>query len=208
MLTNAPATTPPEAGPDLLDLAGAWEYRAKKEATIILAEAGERPAQVGYVRCHREPRRQLLLQNRVKDEYRNPRMPDVVRVAAQLANDGSFPSPSGEHGRRSEFVKRCAAALRAIDPRSACEISELGDADQTEIRKHLGGEKEPYEGCFNEECLDLQTTWVTECFRYQNDPPWPRQCRDAPDATFVNLTVANSSLWGNCSRPLRSVSGE
>ena len=71
----------------------------------------------------------------------------------------------------SEFVKRCAAALRAIDLKSACEINELGGADQREIRKHLGGEKKPYEGCFNEERLDLQTAWVTECFRYPNDPP-------------------------------------
>ena len=172
MLTNAPATTPAETtGPDLLDLASAWEYRAKKEATIILAETGERPAQIGYIRCHREPRRQLLLQNRVKDEYESPRMLDVVRVASQLANDGSIPSPSGEHGRRSEFVRRCAAALRAIDPKAVYEISELEDAVQTEIRKHLSAEKEQYEGCLNEACLDLQTTWVTKSFRSPEDPP-------------------------------------
>ena len=34
----------------------------------------------------------------------------------QLVKDGSMPGP-GEHGRRNEFVKRCAAALRVTPAR-------------------------------------------------------------------------------------------
>ena len=61
-----------------------WEYRANGEATIVSAEAGERPAQISYIRCHRESRRQLLLQARVKQEWEKPTLLHVVRVAMQL----------------------------------------------------------------------------------------------------------------------------
>ena len=84
--------------------------------------------------------RQLLLQSRVREEYESPGMKQVVRVAMQLAEDGSMPGP-GEHGRRSEFVKRCAAALRVLDPSKETDLKKLGAQDQALIRQALGGDE-------------------------------------------------------------------
>ena len=66
MLTDGSARG--SAEPNLLDPTSVWEYMAKSEAVIIVAEVGERPAQLVYIRCHREPRRQMLLQSKVREE--------------------------------------------------------------------------------------------------------------------------------------------
>ena len=102
-----------------------------------------------------------MLQSRVREEYESPGMKQVVRVAMQLAKDGSMPGP-GEHGRKSEFIKRCAAALRVLDPSKETDLKKLGAQDQALIRQALGGDTStPYEGCLNEDCLDEETTWET-----------------------------------------------
>ena len=111
MITDA-AAQGTIALPSPFNPARIWEYRAKGEATIVLAEAGERPAQISYIRCHRESRRQLLLQARVKQEWEKLTLLHVVRFAKQLAKDAALPG-LGEHGRRSEFLRRCATALQA-----------------------------------------------------------------------------------------------
>lgn len=158
ILTNGDSTS---STPSLLDSAGVWEFRAKAEATIVLAEAGERPAQLVYIRCHREARRQLLLQSNVRERWETPNMHHVVSIAAQLAKDGSLPGPLGQHGRKNEFIKRCAAALQAIDPSQETDIKNLSAKEQLLIRHALGGEGPPYEGCMSESCLDKKPAWIT-----------------------------------------------
>ena len=158
------------AVPSILDPAAVWEYRAKCEAVIVVAEVGERPEQLTYIRCHRETRRQLLLQSKIKDEYERPCMKDVVRVAMQLAKDGCMPGP-GEHGRKSEFIKRCATALQALDPSKETDLTKLSAEDQALIRQALGGDTStPYNGCLNEGCLDKDTIWVTSNIALPGDP--------------------------------------
>ena len=83
-----------------LDPTGVWEHRVETEATIVVAQAGKSPAQLTYIRCHREARRQLLLQGKVKKQWERPCLQHVVEIAAQLAKDGSLPGLHGEHGRR------------------------------------------------------------------------------------------------------------
>ena len=157
------------AVPSILDPAAVWEYRAKCEAVIIVAEVGERPEQLTYIRCHRETRRQLLLQSKVKDEYERPCMKDVVRVAMQLVKDGSMPGP-GEHGRKSEFIKKCATALQAFDPSKETDLTKLSAEDQALIRQALGGDTStPYDGCLTEECLDKEPLWIT-CYTLPGEP--------------------------------------
>ena len=149
------------AVPSILDPAAVWEYQAKCEAVIIVAEVGECPEQLTYIRCHRETRRQLLLRSKVKDEYERPCMKDVVRVAMQLVKDGSMPGV-GEHGRKSEFIKRCATALQALDPSKETDLSKLSAEDQALIRQALGGDTStPYDGCLTEDCLDKEPLWIT-----------------------------------------------
>ncbi len=172
---GAPSTL---AVPSLLDSAAVWEYRAKRESVIIVAEAGERPERLAYVHCNREPRRQLLLQSKVREEYESPGMPQVVRVAMQLAAGGSMPGPGeygpGKHGRKTEFIKRCAAALRALDPSKETELKKLGAQDQALVRKALGGDTStPYKGCLNEDCLDKETVWETSNGALLGEPARP-----------------------------------
>ncbi len=146
---------------DLLrDLPGLWEYRAKVEATIVVTESGTRPT-LTFVRCHHEARRLQLIVQSVQDTYRKFSMLAVVREATALAKAGAIPSAIGPRSRKSEFVKRCAAALDVLDASAEKDITKLPSEDQIAIRRMLGGEDEPYMGCFSESCLDKEPAWVT-----------------------------------------------
>jgi hypothetical protein len=149
----------PAALLDSFDPAAVWEFRIKREATIIFAEAGTRPESLEFIRCHRESRRQLLLQGRVKQEFETATLLAVVRVAMKLAEEGKIPG-IGKHGRRSEFMERCSAALAALNPDAEREAARLPGNVQVLIRSALGGEGAPYEGCFSVPCLDLPAEWV------------------------------------------------
>ena len=169
MLTDGSARG--SAEPNLLDPTSVWEYMAKSEAVIIVAEVGERPAQLVYIRCHREPRRQMLLQSKVREEWARPAMPQVIKTAMQLAKDGSIPNV-GEHGRKSEFVKRCATALHAIDPSIETDLNKLSPEEQAIIRRALGGDlSTPYDGCLAIGCLEVTTTWEVSNIALPGGPP-------------------------------------
>ena len=150
-----------QTAPRLDDPAGMWKYRAETEAIIVIAEVGERPERLLFRRCHREERRKLLLQNKVREKYESPAMLSVVRVAMQLVKDGSMPGP-GQHGRKREFIKRCAATLQALDPTKETDLTKLNADDQALIRQALGGDTStPYDGCLSMDCLNEETIWET-----------------------------------------------
>ena len=83
----------------------------------------------------------------------------MVKLAVDIVADGSIPGP-GAHGRRSEFLRRCADAVKITAPGEETIITRLSTEDQAVVKRALGGDEEPYDGCMNEECLDEQTTWV------------------------------------------------
>ena len=160
MLTGAAAPSPSTiALPDTFDPASVWEFRAKQEATIVFAEAGARPESLKFIRCHREDRRQLLLQGRVKQEFAQATLLTVVRVAMKLAEDGKIPG-IGKHGRRSEFMERCSTALSALNPNAERVVARLPSEVQALICSALGGDGPAYDGCFNLQCLDMPAAWV------------------------------------------------
>ena len=162
MLTNGPTEANDYSDADFMDPTNVWAHRVKNEAVLVMAQVGEAPAQLQYRHCHRECRRQLLLQSRVRNEYTKPGMVQVMRVAMQLANSGSIPGP-GEHGRNSEFIKRCVATLKALAPEEESDLKKLSAEEQSIIRHILGGDTSvPYDGCLNQECLDKETTWVVK----------------------------------------------
>ena len=163
MLTDGPAPGGSEEDePDLLDPTSVWGHRVKTEAAIVLAEVGARPEHLTFIHCHHEARRQLLLQSKVREAWQRPVMRHVVEVAMQLAEAGSIPKAAGEHGRTSDFLRRCATALRAIDPKAETDIKKLGSEEEALIRHALGGKGPPFDGCFNPDCVDQTTTWVTK----------------------------------------------
>jgi hypothetical protein len=162
MLTDGPAPGGREDDePDLLDPTSVWGHKVKTEATIVLVEVGARPEHLTFVRCIHEARRQLLLQSKVREARQRPVMRHVVEVAMQLAEAGSIPKAAAEHGRMSEFLRRCATALRAIDPKAETDIKKLGAEQEMLIRRTLGGKGLPYEGCFSKECLNKEAAWET-----------------------------------------------
>jgi hypothetical protein len=136
-----------------------WEHRAKTETTIVLVEVGERPAALTYIHCHREPRRQILLQSRVKAEWEKPSIVHVVHVAVQMVKDGSIPGV-GDHGRTKDFLKRCSEALQALEPSKESVFTKLPPSEQQAIRQALGDTKPAWEGCFN--CLEDNPEWVVK----------------------------------------------
>jgi hypothetical protein len=80
-------------------------------------------------------------------------------VAMQLAEEGKIPGV-GKHGRRSEFMERCSAALAALNPEAERVADRLPSDVQALIRSALGGDGPPYEGCFSVQCLDEPADWV------------------------------------------------
>ena len=131
MLTESPHAAAPSPSTlallDSFDPASVWEHRAKQEATVHVASTGERPATLSYIRCHREARRVQLLVEHLRKEYEKVGLLTVVRVAAQLAEDGSLPGHDGPRARKTEFIRRCEEALVLCAPEAerttpSCEI--------------------------------------------------------------------------------------
>ena len=148
------------ANPQLL-----WMFRTIEKATIVVVEVGNRPV-LNYVKCLQETRRVMLLTHAVREKYDKFSMVAVMRVAAGLANAGAIPSHvGGPKATRSDFVKRCAAALKALDENAECDLTKLDATDQSSIRAFLGGKEEPYNGCFVESCLDKKPRWIEKSYQ-------------------------------------------
>ena len=159
MLTDTQEAQPlaiPAAIPSILDPASGWEHTAKHLAAIVAVEVGVRPARLAYTHCHREGRRHLLLRSKLS---KGCGMTQTVFLAMRLVIDGSLP-PLGERGRKVEFIRRCAGALRSLDPSKETDLKRLSVQDQALVRQALGGDTSTsYEGCLSETCLDEETTW-------------------------------------------------
>ena len=176
-LSHAPHSAPSARGgaasasatPDvsvlaLLDPTCAWQPLAELMAAIVVAEAGQRPAELPFIRCHREKRRELLLKSAVEAEWSNPSLVKFVQAAMKLAKEGSL--PSFKQGARAEFLCRCAAALLRSNPRAEGNVCKLSAEDQALIRHAVGGGEVPYDGCLNEECAGKgkKPKWDTKPF--------------------------------------------
>jgi hypothetical protein len=135
-----------------------WAARAQAYATVVLCCTGPAP-ELTYIRCYKESRRHLLLTRHLKDEGAED-LAGVVRFAALLAKEGALPG----HGRQrtSEFMRRCVSALQVVNPRAETDPAKLPREEQAAVRRALGDEKEPYQGCLSEQCLGKETVWVTE----------------------------------------------
>jgi hypothetical protein len=119
----------------------AWVYLAQQRATVHVASAGERPATLSYIRCHREARRVRLLAEHARKEYEKPGLLAVVRVAVQLATDGSLPGHDGPRARKTEFIRRCQDALLVVQPDAARTVENA--STRRLIAKIIGDKNEP-----------------------------------------------------------------
>ena len=135
---------------------GFWHARVQTLATIVFCQTGPIP-ELKAMRCHREERRVALLLRRSSAKT----MAGMVCAAVRLAAEGCFPGPRSKG--KSEFIARCAQAVKQRG-RAETVLTKLSKEDQAFIRKSLAGqeEKEPYEGCLYEKCLDKEIKWETE----------------------------------------------
>ena len=76
-------------------LVQAWVYLAQQSATVHVASAGERPATLSYIRCHREARREQLRPQPARRDDEKPGLLAAVRAA------GDAPVDAAELLRRS-----------------------------------------------------------------------------------------------------------
>ena len=53
-----------------MDPTSVWAHRVKNEAVLVMLEVGEAPTELHYRHCNHACRRQLLLQSRVRNEYK------------------------------------------------------------------------------------------------------------------------------------------
>ena len=136
----------------------AWAYLAQEEATIHVASAGEQPASLSYIRCHREQRRVQLLVKNVNKDYVKAGLLTVVKVAVRLAKDGCLPGHEGPRARKTEFIRRCQDAMEVLAPGSPRQIPE---ATWRQIQAILGGEAPewPEDGCLA--CGHKRPKWVS-----------------------------------------------
>ena len=136
---------------------GFWHARVQTLATIVFCQTGPIP-ELKAMRCHREERRVALLLRRSSAKT----MAGIVCAAVRLAAEGCFPGPRSKG--KSEFIARCAQALKQRVAQAETVLTKLSKEDQAFIRKSLAGqeEKEPYEGCLYEKCLDKEIKWETE----------------------------------------------
>ena len=189
-----------------------WEYCTRVKCTIVVAEVGERPT-LTFVHCHYEARRLKLIVHAVRDKYERFGMLAVVRVATALATAGAIPGADGPRARKSEFLKRCTAALGALDARAETDIDKLPNGDRNAIYKMLGGEEEPYQGCYMEACLNKAPNWTTptpsrpmvRCGRCQTPMSFGRTwttSRDLlkHDEDRLNQKIKND-IWRSQNRP-------
>ena len=191
MLTDAQTQSDALATTNILDPASGWEHTAKHLATIVVVEAGLRPARLAFTHCHREGRRQLLLLSKLSKGHT---MTQTVFVAMRMVNDGSLP-PLGERGRKVEFIRRCAEALRSLDPSKETELTRLSERDQALVRRALSGDtRAPYDGCLTETCLDEETTWeaadmkISRCARCQCPKAFGRTVHSIRDIILPRMT--------------------
>ena len=133
-----------------------WIFLAQQIATVHVASAGERPATLSYIRCHREARRVQLLVENLRKEYTKIGLLTVVRAAVQMAKEGSLPGPDGPRARKTEFIRRCEEALALCEPkaerttpsreirRRIAHIIDSADAPQWDEHMCMGcGHKDP-----------------------------------------------------------------
>ena len=157
---SAPAQKDINSFEFLCDAPSIWDYLVKTKATVVVTECGTRPT-LTFVNGHSESRRLQLIVQAVRDEYERFGMLAVVRVATALAKAGAIPSADGPRARKSDFMKRCTAALEALDASAETDIDKLPNSDRNAIRKLLNSEEEPHQGCFMESRLGKPPNWIT-----------------------------------------------
>ena len=138
------------------DHTATWAYLARQYATIHVASAGEQPSHLGFIRCHREARRSMLLVEAVQEEYEKASLRTVVKTAVRLVKNGALPTYEGARCRRTEFLRRCQRALNIITPGPQPEVTE---ATWQQLMAILCGQEEK-KGCQNESCSGKKPCWI------------------------------------------------
>ena len=189
-----------------------WEQLVHSFATVVMASVGDQSLQ--YVKCYREERRQQLIAKRLPEQTN---LVAVVKVAVRMAKDGLLP-PVGERGRKTEFLKRCMAALKKANPFAETDAKKFPKLQQNMLALALDSTSrlcircaEPAEiaASFNQwTCVwemqdginipevEVSKLWCKGCFREARPVNCP-MCgkEDALEDTGDNLAVKAGLFW-------------
>jgi hypothetical protein len=169
------------------DHTATWAYLARLYATVHVLSAGNQPSHLGYIRCHREARRVMLLVEAVKTEYERASLRSVVKTAVLLAKNGALPTYEGARCRRTEFLRRCLAARNVITPGPQTAVTE---AVLQQFMAIIGGQEET-KGCQHNACKGMKTRWIvcqpglSRCSRCNMPKSYGRSWKSVRD--FVGL---------------------
>ena len=109
-----------------------WKEAIQSRAVVVACNA--------RTRCHLEERRRALLVRAISGK---PTLVDVVRVAMQLAKDGSISPMTPARQRKAEFLKRCIAAFTIKCPTALRYSKKLSSDMQRELALELSQDDKP-----------------------------------------------------------------
>ena len=125
---------------------------------MVVASAGE-DLTLEYVRCRLEDRRAQLLAERLSHKAT---LAGAATEAAEMVAAGSLPDWKGPRARKTEFIRRCSAALALVSPQAEGDPSKLDANQRRMLETALGGESvELWDG--REACRNCgSTTYCTD----------------------------------------------
>ena len=123
-----------------------WVENVHSSSVVCMLSVGTSCGDLTYIACHREERRVQFLVAKLKQL---PDLAETCTLAAELAQEGLLPQPSGSRVRKAEFLKRCQAALKVKNPLAELDVKKLPSEDQRAIALALEPGKKICSQCPN-----------------------------------------------------------
>ena len=118
----------------------------------------------------------------------SPDLVETVTVAAQLARNGSLPLSTGPRARKTEFIKRCQAALVRRVPLAELDIKKLNANDQHKIEQALDLSKHLCSKCPEPAAtsVEFSLAWLVGIPEPHPDTRWfCKRCKPSHPAVCV-----------------------
>ena len=135
-----------------------WLENVHSSSIVCMLSVGTSCGDLTYIAPHREDRRVQFLVAKLKQL---PDLAETCTLAAELAQEGLLPQPSGSRVRKAEFLKRCQAALKVKNPLAELDVKKPSSEDQRAIALALEPGKKICSKCPNpaDTALEFSLDW-------------------------------------------------